>query len=85
MIRKPGVGIGHDHETDPMHIAEVRVSGADDFGALLKEMRLWLDQHRFEPSTFTYFDLDPGMSIHVAFKVGREAAAFARRFGGSLK
>jgi hypothetical protein len=48
-------------------------------------MRLWLDEHQFEPSTFTYFDLNPGMSIQVSFKVSGEAEAFARRFGGSLK
>jgi hypothetical protein len=67
-----------------MHIAEVWIA-ADDFGAVLKEMRRWLDAHRFEPSTFTYFDLNQGMSVQVSFKVGEEAEAFARRFGGSLQ
>jgi hypothetical protein len=68
-----------------MHIAELRTAGDDDFGILLKLMRLWLDEHQFEPSTFTYFDLNPGMRIRVSFKVREEAEAFARRFGGSLK
>ena len=68
-----------------MHIAEVRIASDDDFGAVLAEMRLWLDGHRFEPSTFTYFDLNPGMNIEVSFKIGDEAEAFARRFGGSLQ
>ena len=68
-----------------MHIAEVRITPDDDFGALLKEMRLWLDRHQFVPSTYTYFDLNPGMSIHVSFRIGEEAEAFARRFGGSLR
>jgi hypothetical protein len=34
-----------------MHILEVRATGDDDFAALLKEMRLWLDEHRVEAST----------------------------------
>jgi len=68
-----------------MHIAEVRIAADDDFGAILKDMRLWLDGRRFEPSTFTYHDLNPGMIIHVSFKVGNEARAFAGRFGGFLK
>jgi hypothetical protein len=67
-----------------MHIAEVRIAVDDDFGAILKDMRLWLDRCRFEPSTFTYVDLHPGMNIQVSFRVGEEAEAFARRFGGSL-
>jgi hypothetical protein len=47
-------------------------------------MRVWLDRHRYEPSTFTYFFLDPGMKIRVTFNIDREAEAFARKFGGSL-
>jgi len=70
---------------NPMHTAEVRIAADDDFGARLTDMRLWLDEHRFEPSTFTYFDLNPGMNIEVSFKIGDEAEAFAQRFGGSLK
>jgi hypothetical protein len=70
---------------DPMHTAEVRIAADDDFGARLKDMRLWLDEHRFEPSTFTYFYLNPGMNIQVSFKIGDEAQAFAQQFGGSLK
>ena len=68
-----------------MHIVEVRTTGDDDFGTLLKEMRLWLDEHRFEASTFAYFDLNPGMRIQVSFRVGEQAEAFVRRFSGSLK
>ena len=47
-------------------------------------MRVWLDQHRYEPSTFTYFFLDPGMKIRVTFKIDREAEAFAQEFRGVL-
>jgi hypothetical protein len=70
---------------DLMHIAEVRIAADDDFGALLQNMRLWLDGRGFEPSTFIYHCLNSGMSIEVSFKFGEEAEAFARRFGGSLQ
>jgi hypothetical protein len=62
---------------------EVRISDEDNFGGLLKNMRLFLDAHRFEPMSFTYFDLDPGMIIRVSFNIDDEAEAFAQEFGGS--
>jgi hypothetical protein len=64
--------------------AEVRIAEDDDFGRRLMDMRLWLDGHRFEPSTFTFFYLDPGKMIRVCFNADGEAEAFARRFGGSV-
>ena len=66
-----------------MQTAEVRISD-DDFGQRLKDMRLWLDRRRFEPSAFTYFYLDPGMIVRVCFDVDDEARAFAGEFGGTL-
>jgi hypothetical protein len=63
--------------------AEVQISD-DDFGRRLKDMRLWLDGRGFEPSSFTYFYLDPGMMVRVLFKIDDEAAAFAAAFAGSL-
>jgi hypothetical protein len=68
-----------------MHTAEVRIAADDDFGARLKDMRLWLDEHRFEPSTFTYLDLNPWIRTQVSSNVADEAQAFAQRFGGFLK
>jgi hypothetical protein len=64
--------------------AEVRIPEEEDFGGRLTAMRRWLDEHRFEPSTFTYFYLDPGMMIRVSFSVADEAGAFAEEFGGFL-
>jgi hypothetical protein len=64
--------------------AEVRIAEEDDFGGRLTAMRLWLDEHRFEPSTFTYFYLDPGMMVRVSFSISDEAEAFAEKFGGFL-
>lgn len=67
-----------------MRTAEVRISDDEDLVERLKDMRVWLDGHRFEPSTFTYFYLEPGMMIRVAFDIDEEARAFADRFGGYL-
>jgi hypothetical protein len=68
---------------DVVQTAEVRLSD-DDFGQRLKDMRLWLDSRRFEPSAFTYFYLDPGMMVRVCFNADGEAEAFAEQFEGVL-
>jgi len=64
--------------------AELHITGDDNFVQKLTDIRVWLDQRRFEPSTFTYFFLEPGMKIRVSFKNDDEAGAFADEFGGSL-
>lgn len=69
---------------DVVRTVEVRITDDADLVGRLKDMRIWLDGQRFEPSTFTYFYLEPGMMIRVAFELGDEAEAFAHRFGGSL-
>jgi hypothetical protein len=45
-------------------------------------MRIWLDEHRFEPSVFSCQDVEGNVLVHIEFKVASEAAAFAVRFGG---
>lgn len=67
-----------------MRTTEVPLLDENDLGGRLTDMRVWLDEHRYEPSTFTYFFLDPGMRIRVTFEIDREAEAFAQEFGGSL-
>ena len=47
-------------------------------------MRIWLDERRFEPSSFTCHDGEADVLLRVDFKVADEAAAFARRFSGSV-
>jgi hypothetical protein len=69
---------------EAVRITEVRLFDEDDLAGRLTDMRVWLDQHHYEPSTFTYFFLDPGMKIRVTFEIDREAEAFARKFRGSL-
>jgi hypothetical protein len=63
---------------------EVPLPDGNDLARLLTDIRVWLDEHRYEPSTFSYFYLHPGMKIRVTFKIDEEAEAFARKFGGSL-
>jgi len=45
-------------------------------------MRVWLDQHRFEPSGFSCRDADDGVLVSVEFAIAHQAVAFAERFGG---
>ncbi len=68
---------------DVVETVEVRISD-DDFGQRLKDIRLWLDAHRFEPLVCTYFYLDPGMMVRISFGVEAEAEAFATEFGGAV-
>jgi len=63
---------------------EVYLLDDSDLAGQLTDMRIWLDMHRYEPSTFTYFFLDPGLKIRVTFKIDGEAEAFAQKFGGFL-
>jgi hypothetical protein len=48
----------------------------------MSEMRIWLDQNRFESSTFSCRDADFDVLVSVEFKAARQAAAFAERFAG---
>ena len=67
-----------------MRTAELHITGGDDFVQRLTDIRVWLDERRFEPSSFTYLFLGQGMKIRVSFKNDDEAGAFADEFGGSL-
>ena len=53
-----------------------------DLSRQMSAMRIWLDERRFEPSTFSCRDTDHGMLVSVEFKVPREAEAFAEHFDG---
>jgi len=64
-----------------MSAVELRLSPSD----LPRErvaMRLWLDQHRFEPSSFSCRDVDDGVLVSLEFKIAHQARAFAEHFGG---
>lgn len=64
-----------------MSAVELRLNPSDlprEMGA----MRVWLDQHRFEPSAFSCRDVDEGVLVSLEFKIAHQAVAFAERFGG---
>jgi len=64
-----------------MHGVDIHVEQGD-LCRKMSAMRIWLDEHRFEPSTFCCRDTDYGMLVSIEFKVPREAEAFAERFDG---
>jgi len=64
-----------------MYLVDIRMQPGD-LSRQMSAMQLWLDDHRFEPSTFSCRDTDCGMLVSVEFKISREAAAFAERFDG---
>jgi hypothetical protein len=55
-----------------------------DLRRQMAAMRIWLDERRWEPSSFSSHDDGLGLRLHIAFKTAREGEAFARRFGGRL-
>jgi hypothetical protein len=64
-----------------MHVVGIRVK-PDDLSKEMAAMRLWLDEHRIDLSTFTCRHNDDGMLVHVELRLAHQAAAFAERFGG---
>ena len=64
-----------------MYLVDIRMQPGD-LSQQMSAMRIWLDEHRFEPSTFYCRDSDCGMLVSVEFKISGEAAAFAERFDG---
>ena len=64
-----------------MYSVDIHVEQGD-LSRQMSAMRIWLDEHRFEPSTFSCRDTDDGTLVCIEFKVPREAVAFAERFDG---
>jgi hypothetical protein len=64
-----------------MFAVDIRVEQGD-LSRQMSAMRIWLDERRFEPSTFSCRDTDNGVLVCVEFKVPREAEAFAEHFDG---
>jgi len=69
--------------TEPadMSAVELRLSSSD-LPEKMGAMRVWLDQQRFEPSSFSCRDVDDGVLVSLEFKIAHQAHAFAERFGG---
>jgi hypothetical protein len=55
-----------------------------ELSAAMSDMRIWLDERRFEPAVFSCRQDRSGVVIRVDFSVATEAEAFAGRFSGRL-
>jgi hypothetical protein len=66
-----------------MRTVEMRLQ-PQELSEKMAAMRVWLDERRFEPSSFTCHDCGGGVLVRVDFKVAEEADAFARCFGSSV-
>lgn len=64
-----------------MRSVEIRVP-RHELRERMAMMRIWLDEHRFEPSIFNCRDVEEDVLVRIEFKVAREAEAFAERFDG---
>ncbi len=65
-----------------MRTVETRLQ-PQELSGTMAAMRMWLDERRFEPSSFTCDDCGAGVLVRIDFKVAEEADAFARCFSGS--
>jgi hypothetical protein len=66
-----------------MRTVEIDLRSSELSGAMA-EMRMWLDERRFEPSSFCYREAMTSVLVRVDFKVSEEAEAFATRFSGRI-
>jgi hypothetical protein len=55
---------------------------ARDLSAEMAEMRKWLDEHRCEPSNFTFRRFGDIISIYAVFREDADGEAFKARFHG---
>ena len=66
-----------------MHTVEIRLAQAD-LRDKMNAMRMWLDEQRFEPSTFASQANGGVMCLSVSFRSAEEARAFAAQFSGRV-
>jgi hypothetical protein len=64
-----------------MHVVEIRLKPSD-LSKQMAAMRMWLDEHRIDSSTFSCRHKDDGMLVRVEFRLTHQAVPFAERFGG---
>jgi hypothetical protein len=69
--------------SDAMTTVEVPVP-AHDVSTPMRDMRQWLDDMRFNPSSFTWRETAGRFVVRVRFKVSEEAVAFAEHFAGRV-
>ena len=57
---------------------------SSELSTQMAAMRVWLDERRFEPSSFSCHDSGAGVLVRIEFKAPAEAAAFAQHFSGKI-
>ena len=62
-----------------MHVVGIRVKPSD-LSEHMAIMRLWLDEHRIDLSTFACRHTEDGMLVQAEFRLANHATAFAERF-----
>ena len=67
-----------------MQTIAIRVR-ARDLSAEMAAMRKWLDEHRCEPSNFTFRRSGDIISIYTVFDKDADVEAFKARFGGQTQ
>ena len=63
-----------------MSVVEIRVNPGD-LSHEMGEMRIWLDERRFEVSGFSCRHQEDGVVVCLEFARAHEAQVFAERFG----
>jgi hypothetical protein len=66
-----------------MHTVEILLN-LSEFSKEMNAMRAWLDEHGYEPSSFSSRELKGKLSLSVSFRAREAAEAFANRFAGRL-
>jgi hypothetical protein len=64
-----------------LHAVEIRFAG-EHFRDVILQVRGWLDEKNFQPTTFRYWLYEPESVMRVNFETERHAKAFAQAFGG---
>ena len=64
-----------------MYAVDIRLRPGDLSGQM-SQMRVWLDEHRIETSTFSCHEKSFDVLLSVGFRVTQQAEAFAKRFDG---
>ena len=56
----------------------------EHFSTEMEEMRRWLDQDQYEPTSFGCYQKDDEILIYVEFRREDAAVAFGKRFDGEI-
>jgi hypothetical protein len=66
-----------------MHTVEILLK-LSDLSREMNEMRAWLDEQGYEPSSFGSRELKGKLLLSVSFRAREAAEAFANRFPGQV-